>query len=160
MNIKRYIDAKVRREVRRTFICDGLIDDLKKACDRGAQKLKVFATEYPTVAKIIRIILKISGACNVILAGASVTGVTVAHMAARSRRELDAAYEELARMHGTTPGVLKVGMIVGTISHILWAILKFKVANALTPDADKIEKKDSAPIRRRKIVSRKGLKKK
>lgn len=159
MNIKRYIDAKVRKEVRRRLVCDGLIDDLKKACDRGAEKLKVFATEYPSVAKIIRILLKISGTFNGIAAGTVVGANGIAYLAARSKRELDAAYEETARMYGTTPGILKVGMIVGTISHILMAIIKFKVANALTPDTN--GKKDASPFRRRhKTARRKGLKKK
>ena len=126
---RRFIDA------RRRFIDDEIVPQaskFSKLCDKVAEKLKQFATDHPTIAKVIRGILKIR-----IILGSITTGVYAANTVRQLIALCSATKGQLEAFKGATgfhPGVFIAikGAIV--LINAIEIFAQRKLVKALTPD--------------------------
>lgn len=107
------------------LIRDGLLDNLKSLIERAENGLRTFARRSPTIAKTLRIILKIDGMIGAIVGTAATGSVLLA-----SLNDLKFASKE-AESQGFG-GVIK--MYVVPIIVLLQGIIKLRIAKALTPE--------------------------
>ena len=107
------------------LIRDGLLDNLKSLIERAENGLRTFARRSPTIAKTLRIILKIDGTIGAVVGTAATGSVLLA-----SLNDLKFASKE-AESQGFG-GVIK--MYVVPIIVLLQGIIKLRIAKALTPE--------------------------
>lgn len=111
--------ASIRR------VSDNIFDNLKSLIERAKTGLGKFARTNPTIAKTLRVILKIDGTIGAVVGSAATGGVLLA-----SLNDLKTVSRE-AEESGAG-GIIK--MYVIPIIVLLQGIVKLRIAKALTPD--------------------------
>lgn len=127
---RRYIDA------RRRYIDDELApgaSKLSSLCNKAASALKKFATDHPSIAKVIRILLKIDSVVGALLNTANVALVAVQLKVLCTQGK---SVVEEAKAAGMMDPRLRVALNIAiTAFNFGLSFAKIKLANALTPEA-------------------------